>query len=73
MWLAFAIQIAGIINNRLALAKMRAEMSTDLEEKKKAIDEGLIVADTLHKLLDRARGQIEQLRGDDKSKADDKP
>lgn len=62
MWLALATEIAGIIHERLALANKRAEMATDPVQKKAAIDEGLTVADALHKFLDKVKGLIPELR-----------
>lgn len=63
LWLTLLTQIATIIANRLALAKMRADMATTDDEKKRAIDEGLIVADSMHKIFDKVSGQIDSLKG----------
>lgn len=64
MWLALAIEIAGIIHERLALANKRADLATDPAAKKAAVDEGLIIADTGQKLFDKIRGFIDGLKDD---------
>lgn len=61
LWLPLFIELAGILHERLALANKRAEMATDPAAKKAAIDEGLIVADSFQKLLDKIKGFIGEL------------
>ncbi len=61
MWLALFTELAGILHERLALANKRAELATDPAQKKAAIDEGLIVADSFQKLLDKVKGFISEL------------
>lgn len=63
LWLAFAVQLATIIANRLQLARMRAEMATTDVEKKAAIDDGLKVADSFHAVFEKVQGQIDALKG----------
>lgn len=62
MWLALFTELAGILHERLALANKRAELATDPVQKKAAIDEGLIVADSFQKLLDKVKGFIDELK-----------
>jgi hypothetical protein len=61
LWLPLFVELAGILHERLALANKRAELATDPAAKKAAIDEGLIVADSFQKLLDKIKGFIGEL------------
>lgn len=60
-WLPLMVELAGILHERLSLANKRAELATDPAAKKAAIDEGLIVADSFQKLLDKIKGFIGEL------------
>lgn len=61
MWLALLTEIAGCLHERLALANKRAEMATNDADKKAAIDEGLIVADTFQKMITKLKGMVHEL------------
>lgn len=61
VWVLLLTEALGVIRERLSLANKRAELATTPEEKRKAIDEGLVVTDTLHRMVDKIRGLIPQL------------
>jgi hypothetical protein len=67
--IALLTQLVSAASNRMALAKMRAELEPTEEGKRKAIDEGLLFSDTLHRMIARVRAFVPELKDDDKPAA----
>lgn len=60
-WVLLLTEVVGAYRERMALANKRYDMATTDADKKAAIDDGLLVADTFQKLIAKLKGLVHEL------------
>lgn len=62
--MALMTEFIGMIRERMSLANKRADLATSDDDKRKAIDEGLVVSDAAHKLVEKLGGMLDGVKAD---------